>query len=379
MKKLMIVIHSLSGGGAERVLINLLKGLDNGEFSTTLVLYENIFDYPLPEGIELEILNIGASRNVFRLTAGFLLKIKALAGLMRRRRPDVIFSLLSSTNVTVLLAKLASLTRCRTVISEHTYPSVNLANETYGRVTKMFMKALYPKADKTVAVSAGIKDDLVRNFGVKEEAVTVIPNPVDILEIERLSTEEAEHPWFVKGEPVVISIGRLTKQKGYPYLVKAFSMARKSRRCRLLIVGEGEDREELVRMRKEMELEDEIDFLGFQVNPFKYMARSSLFVMASLYEGFPNVLLEALALGLPVISTDCPSGPAEIIENGKNGLLVPVGEPEAMARAIVTVLADEELRRSLAGEARARARCFGLEAAVEAYRMIFLEGSPSPP
>jgi len=378
MKKLMIVIHNLRGGGAERVLVNLLKGLDRNDFSIRLIVYERIFDYPLPENVEVTSLDIEASRNLFKLIKGFVLKIIRLALLFRKGSPDVIFSLLSSTNVTVIIAKLLSGAKSRVIVSEHTYPSVNLSNEMYGGITRLFMKRCYPKADKIIAVSASIKQDLVLNFDFPETKIEVIYNPVDIGEITRLSEEAVEHPWFQGKIPVIVSVGRLTRQKGYPNLLKAFSLVRKELPCLLSIIGEGEDRRTLLNLAENLGIERDVEFLGFQNNPFKYMGRSSLFVLSSLYEGFPNVILEAMALGLPVISADCPSGPGEIIENQKNGILVPVQDERILAGAIIKVMRDESVRRMLGSAARIRAGDFALEKIVNDYKRVFSENSPPP-
>ncbi len=372
-----MVIHSLRGGGSERVLLNLLKGLDRKEFSVTLVLYEKEFDYPLPEDVDVQILDIRVGRNIFTLATGFLSKIKALVRVIKRDSPDVIFSLLSSTNAAVILANMLSGKRCKTVVSEHTHPSVNLRNERYGWGTKWFMKWLYPKADRIIAVSGGIKEDLVRHFGIRQDVISIIHNPIDIREIQRLSIEDVDHSWFLAPVPIILAVGRLTKQKGYPYLLRAFSEVRKSLDCRLLIIGEGEDREMLVRMVNEMGLNNEVELLGFQPNPFKYMARSSLLVLSSLYEGFGNVIVEAMALGLPVISTDCPSGPSEIIDGGKNGLLVPLEDAVAMAQAMVNVLTDDALRETLSKGGKARACAFAIARIIESYRSVFLEDPSS--
>jgi len=373
MKRLMMVIHSLRGGGSERVLINLLKGLDRKEFYVTLVLYEREFDFPLPNNVEIKILDIHTGRNIFKIAKSFILKIIRLAQLMRQCKPNVIFSLLSSTNVTVILARLLSRTKCIVFVSEHTHPSSNLKNEVYGGITKSLMTLLYPKADKIIAVSEGIKEDLIKSFHVPEEKITIIYNPVDINEIGMLSQEEADHPWFQDKLPIIVSVGRLTRQKGYPYLIKAFSIVRESLPCRLFIIGEGEDKEKLIQMAKESIYAKDIEFIGFQKNPFKYMAKSSIFVMSSLYEGFGNVLVEAMALGLPVVSTDCPSGPSEIIDNKKNGLLVPVKNEKALAKAILDILKNDTLRNDFRREAKIRAQSFALNKMVEKYRSIFLE------
>lgn len=377
MKKLMVIIHSLRGGGSERVLINLLKGLERDKFSILLILYERVFDFSLPEDIETKILDIYTSRNPFKLTKGFLQKIVKLAGLIRDYKPDVIFSLLSSTNVTTIFAKLFSRRKCKLIVSEHTHPSVNLDNEVYGGITKVFVKSLYRHADTVIAVSDGIKGDLIKNFNISEGKIVVIYNPVDIEEIRRLSQENVDHRWFKDKLPVVVSVGRLTKQKGYPYLIRAFSIVREKVSCKLLIIGEGEEKKRLINMAKEYNLERDIEFLGFQKNPFKYMRNATVFVLSSLYEGFGNVIVEAMALGLPVISTDCPSGPSEIIENGKNGLLVKVGDENDLAHAILNVLTNNNLRENLGREAKIRADFFSIERIVKNYLEVFDE-DPSP-
>jgi len=377
IKKLMIVIHSLRYGGSERVLLNLLKGLNKNDFSITLVLYERVFDFPLPENIEVKVLDIYASRNILRLTTRFILKIVNLARLIRQNKPDVVFSLLSSTNATLILAKLLSRMKCKLIVSEHTHPSINLKNEIYGGVTKIFIKKLYPKADKIIAVSEGIKQDLVQNFQLSKDKIEVIYNPADIKEIEALSRESAEHPLFKVQIPVIVSVGRLTRQKGYPYLLRAFSILRKSRASKLLIIGDGEDRTKLIEMTMKLGIEGDIEFFGFQANPFKYMAKSSLFVLSSLYEGFGNVIVEAMALGLPVISTDCPSGPSEIIEDKKNGILVPVKDEKTMAEAILQVLSNHQLSKELGENAVKRASYFHIDNIAEKYRKVFFENSSS--
>jgi glycosyltransferase involved in cell wall biosynthesis len=371
----MIIIHSLKGGGAERVVVNLLKGLSRRDFSITLLLYEGIFDYLLPENVEVITLDIRSSRNILKTTRGFFLKIISIARLIKKNKPDIVFSLLSDTNVITILARSLSGVHSKVIVSERNHPTLSLKNDLYGGITKFLMRYCYPKAERIIAISQGIKKDLLENFNLPEGKIEVIYNPVDIAEIERLSAEEINHPW-VNGElPIIISIGRLTKQKGHSYLIKVFSIVRQSLPCRLVIIGTGEEEENLVNMVNTLGLKNDVEFLGFQRNPFKYMARSSLFISASRYEGFGNVLVEAMALGLPVISTDCPSGPAEIIEHGKNGILVPIEDEGRLERTIVKLLTNDELRRKLSSEAKIRAQYFALDKRVEQYRDVFLQTS----
>lgn len=375
--KLFVVIHSLRWGGSERVLVNLLNGLDRKRFSITLVLYEKVFDYAIPENIDLKLLDIYTGRNLIVLAKSFILKIINLTKLIKQNKPDVIFSLLSTTNVTVILAKLLSRVNCRLIVSEHTHPSENLKNEPYGFLTKFLVKQFYPKANKVVAVSSGIKEDLIKNFNVPEKKIAIIYNPIDINNIRMLSEEHVDHPWFRERIPIIVSVGRLTRQKGFPYLLKAFSILRKSFYCRLLIIGDGEERESLIKMAEDSGYRGDIEFIGFQKNPFKYMAKASIFVLSSIFEGFGNVIVEAMALGLPVISTDCPSGPSEIIENGESGLLVPVRDEYALADSILDVLTNNELREKLIKGARKRAETFTMDKVIKYYTEVFCENPSS--
>jgi glycosyltransferase involved in cell wall biosynthesis len=379
--RLMIVIHSLQGGGAERVLVNLLKGLNRAEFSITLVLYEGICSYPLPEDVHLRVLGIPAGRNLISLGAGFLRKILALAGLIRRQRPDIVFSLLSSTNAAAILAAMISGTRTRVLVSEHTCPSVNLANERFGSITARVIAFLYPRADGIIAVSRGIRDDLIQNFGVRGDLISVIYNPFDLDEIRRLGSEGVDHPWFSptgrqpgrQDVPLIVSAGRLTKQKGYPFLLEAFAIARRSVPCRLVILGEGGDRASLEKLAIDLGIASDVSFAGFLKNPFPYMAGATVFTLSSLYEGFGNVLVEAMALGVPVISTSCPSGPDEIILEGSSGMLVPPGDTGALAAAILKVLSDSRLRAVLSAGGRERAWSFAVSRISEEYSRLFRE------
>jgi glycosyltransferase involved in cell wall biosynthesis len=373
MINMMVVIHSLAGGGAERVVVNLLKAMDRRDFSITLVLFEGYFDYTPPDNVEISILQVPSSTNILKQTRGFILKIFLLARLIRKKKPDIILSLISAANIITILADSLSGMQSKVIVVEQNNPSESLKNDRYGSITGPLMKYFYPKAERIIAASEGIKNDLSRNFGLPEAMIDLIYNPVDIEEIELLSREEVTHPWFHENVPILVSVGRLTKQKGYPYLISAFSLVKQTLPCRLLIIGSGEDKGTLLQAVNELGLSNDIEFLGFQRNPFKYMARSGLFILSSLYEGFGNVIVEAMALGLPVISTDCKSGPSEIIENRKNGVLVPIKDEKALAEAILDVLTNNGLRRYLCEGARRRSHFFALGPSVEQYSNIFFK------
>jgi len=201
------------------------------------------------------------------------------------------------------------------------------------------MRLFYPWADKVVAVSKGVADDLVRITRLPKDKIQVIYNPVVTSEFFIKAEEPLDHPWFKPGEPpVILGVGRLTEAKDFPTLIRAFTLVRKERPARLMILGEGEDRPKLDALVKELGLEKDVALPGFVENPYKYMKRAAVFVLSSKWEGLPTVLIEAMALGTPVVSTACPSGPSEILEGGKWGRLVPVGDVEALAKAIVEAL-----------------------------------------
>jgi glycosyltransferase involved in cell wall biosynthesis len=205
------------------------------------------------------------------------------------------------------------------------------------------MKRLsYPWAQGVIAVSEEAADDLARVLNVPRWQIHVIYNPTyDDALLER-AKEPVEHAWFRSGEPpVILGVGRLTHQKDFATLLRAFARVRKEVVCRLVILGEGDERARLQALAEELGVRRDVDLPGFVENPYAYMARAAIFVLSSRYEGLPNVLIEALACGVPVVSTDCPSGPREILLDGDAGVLIPVGDHDKMAQEIIHVLWDQ--------------------------------------
>jgi glycosyltransferase involved in cell wall biosynthesis len=200
------------------------------------------------------------------------------------------------------------------------------------------------------------------------EKIKVIYNPVITPELFARAEEPLDHPWFRPGEPpVVLGVGRLTQAKDFPTLIRAFALVRKERPARLMILGEGEERPKLEALVRELRLEEDVALPGFVDNPYKYMKRAAVFVLSSRWEGFGIVLVEAMALGTPVVATDCPSGPAEILENGKWGRLVPPGDPEALAKAILDTLEGGVSRVKATTNVQKR---FSMIAIVEQYLKV---------
>ena len=245
------------------------------------------------------------------------------------------------------------------------------------RLFPALIRRNYLAMDSIVAVSEGVADDLAANFGISRDRITVVHNPVVSAGLREKAAAEIDHPWFVSGAPpVVLSTGRLYGAKDYPTLIRAFARLRQLREARLLILGSGKNdaetaqrRAELMELASELGVSADLDLPGFVPNPFPYMARAAVFVLSSLWEGFGNVLVEAMACGCPVVSTDCPNGPAEILDHGRYGTLVAVGDVAGMAEAILTTLRNPPDRDVL----RARAALFTVDRAVDAYLDLLLD------
>jgi glycosyltransferase involved in cell wall biosynthesis len=231
------------------------------------------------------------------------------------------------------------------------------------------VKRFYPLADAVVACSKGVAEDLVQNMKVPRERVHVIYNPTDP-EIEAKAQEPVDHPWFKNSKiPVILCVARLAPEKDLPTLIRAFSIVRKERPAKLVILGEGSERAKLEALVKELGLEGDVWMPGFVDNPFKFMKRATVFALSSKFEGFGMVIAEALAVGTPVVSTDCPSGPAEILGGGKWGKLVPVGDYEKLAEAILETIENPPDREKL----KERGRDFSLDRIGQQYLQLITE------
>jgi glycosyltransferase involved in cell wall biosynthesis len=225
----------------------------------------------------------------------------------------------------------------------------------------------YPWADAVVTVSNAAGEDLVQITEISPEKVQTIYNPVVTDDLKEKAAEPVEHPWFQpEAPPVILGAGRLERQKDFETLIRAFRHVRTDRPARLIILGRGSLKEQLQGLAQSLGVGDDVLLPGFVNNPFTYMARSSVFVLSSRFEGLPGVLIQAMATGCPVVSTDCPSGPREILIDGELGPLVPVGDVEGLARGILETLDDPPDSRFLKDEAER----FSDTAAVEAYTQV---------
>jgi glycosyltransferase involved in cell wall biosynthesis len=297
--------------------------------------------------------------------------LPALASYLREQRPDALLSLGTQSNLAAILARELSGVPVRVVVSERNTLSVVVGN-TRTPIRKAYphlIHALYPSADAIVAVSHGVARDLAARAGLPGDRVIAICNGLDADAAVAASKQTVEDTWLASAtSPVVLGVGRLHRQKGFATLMRAFASARQRRPLRLAILGDGPERRALERTARKLGIADDVHMPGFAGNPAAWMARSSVFVLSSGWEGFPNVVLEALAVGCPVVSTDCPSGPREMLSDGTYGCLVRVGDHAAMAAAILATL-DSPLP---AERLQARAREFSLAKTVAGYRAVLM-------
>jgi glycosyltransferase involved in cell wall biosynthesis len=337
-KRLAIFLPGLYDGGAERTMLNLAVGLVEYGFEVDLVLAQAEGPYlnEVPNSVRLVELNtthLSAQRTLFSLPS--------FVRYLRSERPDAMLSSLNYANIVALWAKRLAGVPLRLSISEQNTFSVERGKYPgfYRWLLHGLMRLVYPWADTIIAVSEGVAQDLAGVLGIPHERIKVIYNPIITPELQIKKEAPLEHPWFGKNQPpIVLAVGRLTKQKGFDILIRAFAQVRRQRIVRLLILGEGEERSALISLVRELDLAQDVELPGFVSNPYPYMANASLFVLSSRWEGLPTVLVEALYCGAPLIATDCPSGPREILKNGKYGRLVPVDDIDCLAQAINSVL-----------------------------------------
>ena len=365
-KRIAILLPALYGGGAERVILNLAIGLAGQGYATDLVLAQVEGPYlgEVPGSVRLEELN---PRHLRALrTVGSL---PSLVRYLRHERPDALLTALHANIVALWARRLAGIPQ-RVVISEHNTLSRQIQQLPgwYSRLMLRLVRCFYPWANAIVAVSEGVANDLAQVTGMPRNRIQVIYNPVVTPEFRKKVQEPLTYPWFETGEPpVILGVGRLAPSKDFPTLIQAFARVRTICPARLLILGEGEERAELEALVRQLDLGQDVRLPGFIPNPYPYMARAKLFVLSSRWEGLPTVLVEALYCGAPIIATDCPSGPREILRGGQYGQLVPVGDVASLAQAIETSLDGATIRPPCESW-----QPFELETAVKEYIKVLL-------
>jgi glycosyltransferase involved in cell wall biosynthesis len=361
MTRIAFFLPDLAGGGAERVCVNLASGFLGRGIEVDFVLARAAGPLLAAVPPNVRLIDLGARRTVAA--------VLPLAAALRREKPEALISAPDHANLVALWASMLARTGTRVAITHHVHPSSSIRN------TPKLQERLYPfllhlfqgRAQVIVAVSQGVADDLARLACIQREHITVIYNPIVTDDFDQLAAAPCDHPWFAAGQPpVVVAAGRLTAQKDFSTLLRAFAILHGRRPARLIILGEGEERLHLEALAEQLGVHADLNLPGYSDQPFAFMSHSRVFVLSSAWEGFGNVLVEALACGTQVVATDCPSGPAEILENGKYGRLVPIGNAEALARGLEAALDAPLPSESL----RQRAAAFSVEAAVDRYLQV---------
>lgn len=365
MSRLAILMPSLAGGGAERVLLELAVEFAANGYPVDLLLsrVKGRHDEKIPRGLTTvrlartgdvtgRVHALAAAGQEWRgLLRPVLLPFKsswalrylpALTRYLEEKKPAALLSANSWPNLVAIWAKQEARVQTRVIVTEHVHLSQrvqHLSRKWRWRHLPHLIGGTYPGADEIVAVSQGVADDLVRCAGLRKKRVLAIANPVVTPMMLHRADAPIPHPWLASGGPTLVTAGRLHPQKDFALLLRAFARAGRQRpSLRLIILGEGPERPRLDRLARALGIERAVLLPGHVDNPYAFMSRASAFVLSSIYEGLPTVLIEALACGAPVVSTDCPSGPAEILENGRFGRLVPVGGEEELAAAILETL-----------------------------------------
>lgn len=350
----------MRGGGAERSMANLATGLSQLGVKVDLVLgrVEGPFLAGVPRGVR--IIDLHGQRASTSLIG--------LVRYLRRERPVSLLSTMTHTNLVAVLARRISRVPCRLILREATPLTISADNagSMRGKVLPYLACLLYRDADGIVAISNGVASNLIDQVRIPPGHVQVIHNPVIPQGISAMSNEPIVHRFLKTGSPIILGAGRLTKAKDFGTLISSFFLVRQQIAAKLIILGEGEERVHLENHVKALGLTDDIDFPGFVSNPYAYMAKAKIFAQSPLWEGFGNVLAEAMACGTPVVSTNCPGGPRDILENGRWGTLVPCGDPQALADAILNTLSAPAPSEAL----KQRAREFTIEAASELYLRV---------
>lgn len=392
--RLALFIATLRGSGAERSTVNLANALAERGHLVDLVL--GIGGGPFLKLVKPEVrvvhlgakTPLGALRIAPRRPRDFAALVPLLASLdaprtlgaiprlaayLRRERPRALLSALDHGNVAAIIARDLAEVGTRVVISQRNHFTADLDNAKRPRVSRLgpVIGRFYPRADAIAAVSRGVADDLADELSMPRDRVVAVYNAVAGPELTAQAEAPLNHPWFADGAPpVVLGVGKLKPQKDFPTLIRAFATLRKERPARLLILGEGPDREALEALTRELGIAGDTALPGFADNPFAYMARADVFALSSRFEGLPGVLIQAIASGCPVVSADCPSGPREILEDGLHGRLVPVSDPAALARAISDTLDAPPNREAL----KRRGDFFSADRAVDGYLDLLLDG-----
>jgi len=356
-------------GGGERTWLNILARLDRARFRPSLAYFEKVDSHFLREiPPDVPQHDLGKER---RLSRDLPRAVRALRAVLREERPDVVVSLLHTWGFLIDAARPGLGLHTSIIANEHIHVDSSLAylsgqRPLASRAAPILHRLAYARAVRVVGVSERQLEDLRSRFHVPAEKTAAIPVGVDREHLLTLAAELLDDPWYEE-RPLLVAVGRLIAQKAFDDLIRAFALVAGRTDARLAVLGEGELRGELEALVREHDLGDRVRLPGLQPNPYRILGRARAFVLSSRWEAMPQVIIEALALGVPVVATDCPTGPAELLDGGRYGLLVPPAAPEKLAAALLRVLEDDEEHARLAALAAARGREFDVEEMVARY------------
>ena len=362
MTDIAFFLMDLGGGGAEKVMLSLAGGFAEKGLKVDLVLVKLEGEYLSIISPKVRVINFSSPR--------LITSLPLLVKYLKQNRPKVLISALEDPNTLSLLAKILARVPTRIIVTLHNNLSIicKESNQLKRKLTPFFIRGLFPFADAVVSVSQGVANDAARLSRLSSEKIKVIYNPIFSSDLLEKFHEPVNHPWFLENQPsVILGVGRLTKQKDFSTLIRAFALVKKQYPIRLMILGQGEELPDLESLVKQLDLVDDVAFPGFVANPYAYMKKAKMLVMSSIFEGFGNVLVEAMIAGTQVVSTDCESGPSEILADGKYGNLARVGDIQGLATAMISTLenpVDSELLQQ-------RGKEFSLEAALTGYQKLF--------
>ncbi|MEM7800541.1 MAG: glycosyltransferase [Chloroflexota bacterium] len=335
-RKLAVFLPDLSDGGAERITLNLIHEILARNIPVDLVLVDATgpFRDQIPAGTNvIDLKSKRVTQSLFKLRRYLV-----------ERRPDALLSTMVHANVVSLFAHRLANVPTRIFLAQHN--TFSLSNQSEPAAVRMMMPQLvrwtYRWADRVIVVSHGMATDLIEFCRLPYELITMIYNPVITPAVNRKAKAEIDHPWFEAGSPpVIMGVGRLSPVKNFTLLIDAFAKLRQQQEARLIILGEGDQRETLEAKVQQHGLEEDVSLPGFVSNPYPYMKHADLFVLSSNYEGLPTVLIEALYLGMRVVSTDCKSGPREILADIPQTHLVPVNDLDRLSAAMSQALLED--------------------------------------
>ena len=332
VNKLSILIFSLHGGGLEKSLIRLAVELNKKSVPIDFVVAKTSDSaYSVPE--ELNFVGLDAPKIIYALFP--------LIKYLKRSKPKIMFSAGTPLNAIAILAKLLTGYPKRLIVGERNHLSsiIKHSSRFRDKLRPYFIRFLYPFADLVLAVSQSVAEDVIAVGRLKKTKVKVIHNLFDVDSIIAQASLPTGVDWIDGREvPFIISVGRMVPQKNYDTLLRAFSAVKSQKKCHLVILGDGEQHAALQKLAEELEIRNAVYMPGFVKNPYAYISKAKLFVLSSIWEGLPAVLIEALACGTPIVSTNSPGGALEILENGKYGVLVPPQDPMVLAESILTQL-----------------------------------------